>query len=218
MPGEDLRRLPLAGLRCTAFDTETTGLDAWDGHRIVQIAWVTYELGSKELPQVTSYMIDPHRPVPTQASDVHGWTDARLDELRQAGHLREAVDVLPEFFAACRGGITLAYNLRFDAQMILAAIGRPRPAVDWHPAGLDPMLWARRLLRVDNYRLGTVAAHCGVDLFGWHDAGADTAAAALVGSALLPLLESEGITSVGDALDLQRAMAKEAERSYRRRR
>lgn len=214
----EARALPLAGLPCIAFDTETTGLDAWDGHCVVQIAWVSFELGSKELPAITSCLVDPHRPVPTQASDVHGWTDARLDDARRAGQLQEMRDVLPVFLAACRGRFVLAYNLRFDAQMLLAAMGRPRPAPDWQPFGLDPMLWARRLLRAPNFRLGTVAAECGVDLTAWHDAGADTCAAALVASSLLPLLESEGIKTLGGAVDLQQTMAREAERSYRRRR
>src|SRR4029079_7033326 len=58
-------------LREIVLDTETTGLDPFDGHRVVEIACV--ELGNC-IPsgRVWHCHVNPEREVPYQAFEVHG--------------------------------------------------------------------------------------------------------------------------------------------------
>ena len=60
-----------------ALDTETTGIDPTRDH-IVTAAMVFRFPGSR--PSAIQWIIDPQVDIPTEASDVHGWTRDRLDE------------------------------------------------------------------------------------------------------------------------------------------
>ena len=64
-------------MREIVLDTETTGLDPADGHRIVEIGAV--EL-INQLPTGRTYhqYINPRRPMPKEAFDVHGISDEQL--------------------------------------------------------------------------------------------------------------------------------------------
>ena len=63
---------PMVGL-----DTETTGTDPHND-RIVTAAAVRIEPGQR--PVTTEWLIHPGVEIPTEASDVHGWTIDRLEE------------------------------------------------------------------------------------------------------------------------------------------
>lgn len=69
-----------------ALDTETTGIDPFND-RIVQAATVYHEPGKR--PSAITWLINPDMDVPTEASDVHGWTNDRLaQELNGAEAIR----------------------------------------------------------------------------------------------------------------------------------
>ena len=55
-------------------DLETTGLDQADGHRIIEIAMITYDLQTRQVLERYEQRIDPDRSVPTASIDVHGIT------------------------------------------------------------------------------------------------------------------------------------------------
>lgn len=57
------------------FDTETTGTDVHTD-RIVQASVVYHRPGQR--PGIMTWLIDPGVDIPTEASDVHGWTNDRL--------------------------------------------------------------------------------------------------------------------------------------------
>lgn len=71
-----------------AVDTETTGINPHDD-RIVTAAIVHHTPGQR--PRTLQWLIDPGVDIPTEASDVHGWTRDRLD---QALHGHEAIYVV----------------------------------------------------------------------------------------------------------------------------
>lgn len=60
-----------------AFDTETTGIDVHQD-RIVTAAVVHHTPGSR--PRALQWVINPGIDIPTEASDVHGWTNTRLND------------------------------------------------------------------------------------------------------------------------------------------
>ena len=84
--GHDENRLGKS-LREIVLDTETTGLDPFDGHRVVEIGLVGLELLNR-IPtgRVWHCHLNPEREVPYQAFEVHGLsTEFLRDKPRFAG-------------------------------------------------------------------------------------------------------------------------------------
>lgn len=208
---------PLRALTVTPFDTETTGLYPWDGDRVVSVAWLTVSLAGAETGPVRYHIVDPEREVSEEAARVHGITNAKLTDLRERGELMTWAEVQGPLLQAMRAGVPLAYNIKFDAGMVLAQMGKPRPPQYWVPFGLDPMLLARRALSLRSYRLARVAEHCGVELLDWHNAAADTIAALQIMRALIAPLERIGCSTLGHALAIQGMEAEAAAQHYARR-
>ncbi|MGH7044701.1 MAG: DNA polymerase III subunit epsilon [Acetobacteraceae bacterium] len=110
--------------RSVLFDTETTGLDPAEGHRIVEIA--ALELVN-ELPTGRHFHaeIDPERDIPEEAARIHGLTATRL-----AGKPRFGA-VLDELLAFFGDGPLIAHNAPFDFGFLDAEFARAgRAALD----------------------------------------------------------------------------------------
>ncbi|MGH6992245.1 MAG: DNA polymerase III subunit epsilon [Caulobacteraceae bacterium] len=107
-------------------DTETTGLDPRQGHRIVEIACV--ELGDC-LPTGRRFhaYVDPEREVDVDAERIHGLSGAFL-----RGKPRFAdPEVVEEFLAFIGDAPIIAHNAAFDRAFVeseLARAGRPSPS------------------------------------------------------------------------------------------
>jgi len=94
-------------MRQLLVDTETTGLDPKQGHRIIEIAAV--EVVNRRLTgRHLHYRIDPERDIDVAATEVHGMT---RDDLR--GMPRFA-DVAGEFVDFARGAEWIIHNAPFD--------------------------------------------------------------------------------------------------------
>jgi len=125
-----------SGLREIVIDTETTGLDPYSGHRIVEIAAI--EL-AHHVPTGRKFhcYINPERDMPEEAFAVHGLTAEFL-----AAH-PTFVAVIDEFLAFIAGDPVVIHNAEFDIAFLnaeLARLGRPPLAV---PA-VDTLSIARR--------------------------------------------------------------------------
>ena len=123
-------------MREIVLDTETTGLDPADGHRIVEVAGV--ELFN-HLPtgRVFHCFINPERSMPAEAEAVHGLTEEFL-----AGHPVFAVhvDALIEFLGTAR---LVIHNAEFDIRFLNAELKRlDRPGLALEV--VDTLLLARR--------------------------------------------------------------------------
>lgn len=94
-------------MRQLLLDTETTGLDPKQGHRIIEIAAV--ELVDRRLTgRHLHYRLDPERDIDYAATEVHGLT---RDDLR--GRPRFA-DIAAEFIDFARGSEWVIHNAPFD--------------------------------------------------------------------------------------------------------
>jgi DNA polymerase-3 subunit epsilon len=94
-------------MRQLLLDTETTGLDPRQGHRIIEIAAV--EVVNRRLTgRHLHYRLDPDRDIDAAATEVHGMT---RDDLR--GMPRFA-DIAPEFVDFARGAEWIIHNAPFD--------------------------------------------------------------------------------------------------------
>jgi DNA polymerase-3 subunit epsilon len=98
-------------------DTETTGLDPALGHRVIEIAAI--ELNN-DLPSGEFFhrLVDPGRPVPAEATAIHGFGDADL-----AGQPRFA-EVAPGFLAFLGEAPIIAHNAPFDFAFLDAELLR----------------------------------------------------------------------------------------------
>jgi DNA polymerase-3 subunit epsilon len=163
-------------LRLVAIDTETTGRDPMVD-RIVEIACVTFERG--QIVERKSWLVNPGRPIPKEAFEVHGIGD---EEVKDAPSFALLV---PELLAALKGAVPLAYNAEYDRTILTAELGRVsldtaalppavRKGIEW----IDPLVWARELHRFEKSRaLGEVSQRLGIEIGRAHRAAGDAEAA-----------------------------------------
>lgn len=81
--------------RMVGFDLETTGISVFED-RIVTAAIVHHAPGQR--PRALTWVINPGIPIPTEASDVHGWTTERLTQhlgTREAVRITNGSDTQP---------------------------------------------------------------------------------------------------------------------------
>ena len=94
-------------MRQLLIDTETTGLDPKQGHRIIELAAV--EVVNRRLTgRHLHYRIDPERDIDYGATEVHGMT---RDDLRGMPCFR---DIAGEFADFARGSEWIIHNAPFD--------------------------------------------------------------------------------------------------------
>jgi len=104
-------------MRQIILDTETTGLAAEEGHRIIEIGCI--ELKNRRLTgQHFHQYLNPEREVDAGAAEVHGLT---LDKLREAPRF---ADVVVDFIEFVRGAELIIHNAAFDVGFIDAELAR----------------------------------------------------------------------------------------------
>jgi len=166
----------LDDLTLVAIDTETTGRDP-EVDRMVEVACVLWRGG--QIVEKRSWLVNPGRPIPKEASDVHGISD---DAVKDAPPFSAIAD---EVLALIRGAVPLAYNAEFDRKVLAAELSRsgvaPQalpPAVRRNIEWIDPLIWARELQRAEKSRaLSEVVERLGITLERAHRATDDATAA-----------------------------------------
>lgn len=128
-------------MRQVVLDTETTGLDPDQGHRIIEIGCV--ELINRRLTNRHFHVyINPEREIDPGAIEVHGITNEFLaDKPNFAG-------IVDEFIAFVRGAELIIHNAAFDLGFLdaeLMRLGRDVRMADLMAGGaaLDTLLMAR---------------------------------------------------------------------------
>ena len=128
-------------MRQVVLDTETTGLETREGHRIIEIGCV--ELVDRKLTGNNYHQyLQPDREVDEGAAEVHGITDEFLADKPRF------VDVAGDFLAFVRGAELVIHNAPFDVGFIdyeLSLLG-----ADWGRVGdycgvLDTLPLAREM-------------------------------------------------------------------------
>jgi DNA polymerase-3 subunit epsilon len=169
---------PWMELPIAMIDVETTGKDpAID--RIVELAIVRGQHGA--VVSRSAWLINPGRPIPADATAVHGIQDADVSDKPSFA------DVAREVMGSLQNAVPAAYNASFDRGFLHAELARTSVAEPLAPAHrrgvawIDPLIWARYLQAQERSRaLGDVAARLGVELDQAHRATADAEAALLV--------------------------------------
>ena len=162
----------LEGHRVLAFDLETTGIST-NNDRIVQVALIGADADGNPIHH--DILVNPQRPIPRDASRVHGIYD---QDVRSKPVFKECANVLAELM---EGAVIVGHNARkFDMPLLQnefyrCGISPPKPLVV-----LDTLEAVRRLKIPRPHNLGAQCARHGIDLSNAHDAAADAAACLLL--------------------------------------
>jgi DNA polymerase III subunit epsilon len=143
-------------MREIVFDTETTGLDPGEGHRVLEIGCVEL-FNYVPTGKVFHKYVNPGRPVPEEVTRIHGLTDAFLVK-----HPAFAV-IAGEFLEFIADSRLIAHNAEFDMRFInfeLKVAGHePLPMT----RALDTLQLARARFPGSPNNLDALAKRLGVD-------------------------------------------------------
>ena len=146
-------------MRQIVLDTETTGLEPTEGHRIIEIGCV--ELLNRRLSGSTYHQyLQPDRSIDDGAVEVHGITNTMLaDKPRFA-------DVAADFLEFVKGAELIIHNAPFDVGFInheLKLLGPQWGRIDEHCAILDTLAMARKLHPGQKNNLDALCKRYGID-------------------------------------------------------
>jgi DNA polymerase III subunit epsilon len=147
----------MASVREVVLDTETTGLDPADGHRVIEIGCV--ELVD-HFPTGNSFQayLNPDRPVPPDTERIHGLTDAFLADKPRF------VAIVDELLAFLGDAPLVIHNAGFDLKFLNAELHRlMRPPVPFART-IDTIEIAKAKLPGARYSLDELCRRFGVDL------------------------------------------------------
>jgi DNA polymerase-3 subunit epsilon len=151
--------------RTLAFvDTETTGLSAWFGDRICEIAILRYR--GDEILDSFDTLVNPGRPISPGAARVNGLTDAELAEAPTFAEIADRVMPLLE------NAILVGHNAPFDLGFLSSEfqrLGRQLPALEV----IDTLQLARTYFTFPSNSLQAIADALLIDRTGAHRALAD---------------------------------------------
>jgi DNA polymerase-3 subunit epsilon len=143
-------------MREIVFDTETTGLDPYQGHRLVEIGCI--ELVNRFPTGKTFHRyLNPERDMPQEAFAVHGLS---IDFLRPQPLF---ACIAEELLAFIGDAALIAHNATFDLNFLNAELERIRQAVIPRDRLIDTLLLARRKFPGASNRLDDLCARFGID-------------------------------------------------------
>jgi DNA polymerase-3 subunit epsilon len=143
-------------VREIVLDTETTGLDPFQGHRVVEIGCI--ELVNR-IPTGQSFhcYLNPERDVPAEAVAIHGLS---TDFLKDKPFFLEVVEELIAFIGDAP---LVAHNAMFDLGFLNAELERAGKMLMPRERAVDTLLLARRKYPGAPNRLDDLCARYGID-------------------------------------------------------
>lgn len=144
-------------MREIVFDTETTGFEPGDGHRIVEIGCV--ELVD-HFPTGRSFQayLNPERDVPIESQRVHGLSGEFLADKPLFAHIVE------EFLEFIADAPLVIHNASFDLKFINAELARVTRAPIAHARAIDTIEIAKRKIPGARYSLDELCKRFAIDL------------------------------------------------------
>ena len=146
-------------MRQVVLDTETTGLEPEQGHRIIEIGGV--ELVNRRLTERRlHYYLQPDREIDEGALEVHGITREFLQDKPRFA------EVHADILSFVSGAEVIIHNAPFDVAFLdseLARVGDPGLALENHCRILDSLALARQLHPGQRNSLDALCKRYGID-------------------------------------------------------
>jgi len=143
-------------MREIVLDTETTGLDPGQGHRLVEVGCI--ELLNRIPTGATFHAyLNPDRDVPAEAFAIHGLSTEFLK-----GH-KHFIEVADEFLAFIGDAPLVIHNAGFDHAFLCAELKRAERMLIARERLVDTLLLARRKHPAGPNRLDDLCARYGID-------------------------------------------------------
>lgn len=190
----DLAQQPLRKLTFVVFDTETTGLQPSQGDEIIQIGGIRIVNNRMLHDETFDQLVDPKRHVPSESVAIHGITP---DMVRGQPTIDQ---VLPNFHHFAEGSVLVAHNAAFDMKFLRMKEEMCGLHFD-HPV-IDTLLLSSLVHpNQESHNLEEIADRLNVTIVGRHTALGDAIVTAEVLIKLIPLLESQGIVTLEEAVN-----------------
>src|SRR5476651_2317146 len=143
-------------MREIVLDTETTGLDPFTGHRIVEIGCI--ELVNCISTSATFHVyLNPERDVPAEVEAIHGLSSAFLADKPKFADIAES---LVEFFGDAK---LVIHNADFDLSFLNAELDRLKRPPIGRDRVVDTLALARRRHPGGPNKLDDLCARYGID-------------------------------------------------------
>lgn len=145
-------------MRQIVLDTETTGLEPAEGHRIIEIGCV--ELVDRRLTRNSFHQyLQPDREIDQGAAQVHGITNEFLREKPRFA------DIAEDFVGYIRGAELIIHNAPFDVGFLNQELGRieGEPPIDALCSVTDTLVMAKSLHPGQRNSLDALCKRYGVD-------------------------------------------------------
>ena len=185
---------PLKALTSVVFDTETTGLEPSKGDEMISIGAVRIVNGRLLRGEIFNEFINPGRAIPAASTKIHGITDSMVADAPTA------TETLPRFHGFVGPGALIAHNAAFDMKFL--SLKEKVAGVRFNQPVLDTLLLAAHALgRDETLSLDGLSERFGIELAAEdrHTALGDAVATAEVFLRLLPILEAQGVRTLGEA-------------------
>jgi len=144
-------------VREIVFDTETTGFEPADGHRIVEVGCVEL-IDHFPTGRTLQFYLNPERDVPIETTRVHGLTNEFLADKPLFAHIVE------EFLEFLGDSPLVIHNASFDIKFINAELKRVGKPVIPLARAIDTIEIAKRKLPGVRYSLDELCKRFSIDI------------------------------------------------------
>jgi DNA polymerase-3 subunit epsilon len=189
----DLINTALKHLTYTVFDTETTGLNPDGGDEIISLAAVRIVNNRIVYQDIFEELVDPKRDIPMESYRIHGIN------YEMVSGKKDIRTILPAFKDYAAETVLLGHNIAFDMKMF--KVKEKQTGIRLMNPVLDTLLLSAVLHPIHaRHDMESIAERLGVNIIGRHTALGDAIATAEIFLKLIPLLNSNGVMTLRDAV------------------